>query len=81
MHQIRNYQMFMYLKQDQTNGKNTVNGPLPKLCKRPLYMQPGNKLAFDRRWRQKQMFDEYMSDPAKPVPYTAEIAISAAAIL
>jgi putative CocE/NonD family hydrolase len=38
-----------------------------------IYMQPGGKLAFTAPKANKQMFDSYLSDPAKPVPYTAEV--------
>jgi putative CocE/NonD family hydrolase len=40
-----------------------------------LYMQPGGKLAFTAPKANKQMFDSYLSDPAKPVPYTAEVRV------
>ena len=35
---------------------------------RPLYLQPGLKLSFDRP-ATGAAFEEYVSDPAKPVPY------------
>ncbi|MDB4923991.1 CocE/NonD family hydrolase [Mucilaginibacter sp.] len=38
-----------------------------------IYLQPGNKLAFTTPQANTKMFDAYVSDPAKPVPYTAEI--------
>jgi len=34
-----------------------------------LYMQANGKLSFDTPARDKSAFDEYISDPAKPVPY------------
>ncbi|WP_234735516.1 CocE/NonD family hydrolase [Tellurirhabdus bombi] len=39
-----------------------------------LYLHPNGKLSFDAPKRD-QAFDEYTSDPAKPVPYTSEIRI------
>jgi putative CocE/NonD family hydrolase len=39
-----------------------------------LYFQPGGKLAFTPPDTQGPAFDEYISDPAKPVPYTTEIS-------
>lgn len=35
---------------------------------RPLYLQPGLKLSFDRP-ASGAAYEEYVSDPAKPVPY------------
>src|SRR5688572_3667471 len=34
-----------------------------------LYLLPKGRLGFDRPAEAKQAFDEYLSDPAKPVPY------------
>jgi putative CocE/NonD family hydrolase len=36
---------------------------------RKLYLQPGGKLAFTAPAASDGAFDEYVSDPAKPVPY------------
>ncbi len=36
---------------------------------RDLYLLPKGLLGFDRPAEAKQAFDEYLSDPAKPVPY------------
>jgi uncharacterized protein len=36
---------------------------------RNLYLLSGGKLGFDRPAEAKQAFDEYLADPAKPVPY------------
>jgi putative CocE/NonD family hydrolase len=36
---------------------------------RNLYLLPDGKLGFDRPAEAQQAFDEYLSDPAKPVPY------------
>ena len=36
---------------------------------KPLYLQPGLGLRFDKRRTAGAAFDEYVSDPAKPVPY------------
>src|SRR5207249_12232767 len=36
---------------------------------RKLYFQPGGKLAFREPVQTSPGFDEYVSDPAKPVPY------------
>jgi putative CocE/NonD family hydrolase len=38
---------------------------------RKLYLQPGGKLAFEPPPPGPAAFDEYISDPAKPVPYRA----------
>jgi putative CocE/NonD family hydrolase len=42
---------------------------------RKLYLQPGGKLAFNLPKALGAGYDEYISDPAKPVPYINEIAI------
>ena len=38
---------------------------------KPLYLQAGLKLSFDAPKASDAAFDEYISDPAKPVPYRA----------
>jgi putative CocE/NonD family hydrolase len=38
---------------------------------KPLYLQAGLKLSFDAPKASEAAFDEYISDPAKPVPYRA----------
>jgi putative CocE/NonD family hydrolase len=35
----------------------------------PLYLKPGFALAFDKKENKDAAFDEYVSDPAKPVPF------------
>jgi putative CocE/NonD family hydrolase len=37
----------------------------------PLYLSPGSKLSFDAPKAGEAAFDEYVSDPSKPVPYRA----------
>ncbi|MFZ6720144.1 CocE/NonD family hydrolase [Undibacterium sp. Ji49W] len=41
-----------------------------------LYFQADGKLSFKAPANQDAQFDEYISDPAKPVPYTTEIGTS-----
>jgi putative CocE/NonD family hydrolase len=41
---------------------------------RALYLNPGAGLTFDRASDTAAPFDEYVSDPAKPVPYIGEQA-------
>ena len=36
---------------------------------RNLYLLPGGRLGFERPEASREEFDEYVSDPAKPVPY------------
>jgi hypothetical protein len=36
---------------------------------RPLYLEAGGKLGFDAPRAEDAKFDEYVSDPGKPVPY------------
>jgi len=48
--------------------------PPPGARARNLYLQAGGKLAFGAPAdRSNEAFDDYVSDPAKPVPYTAEV--------
>ncbi len=37
----------------------------------PIYLQPGFKLGFDKPAAATSAFEEYVSDPAKPVPFVA----------
>lgn len=52
-------------KYDQWPPKNTTE--------KKLYLHPNGKLSFSPTPTTAPSFDEYTSDPAKPVPYTAEI--------
>ncbi len=47
--------------------------PPSGLEQRSLYLLPGGKLSFDPPGAGSPAFDEYVSDPEKPVPYTNEI--------
>ena len=38
-----------------------------------LYFHPDGRLSFDPPQTSSQAFDDYLSDPARPVPYTMEI--------
>ncbi len=40
---------------------------------RSLYLREGSGLSFDPPTAKDSAYDEYTSDPAKPVPYTSEI--------
>jgi putative CocE/NonD family hydrolase len=45
----------------------------PKQCQtRSFYFHADGKLSFDPPAEQAEVFDEYISDPAKPVPYSLE---------
>jgi putative CocE/NonD family hydrolase len=52
-------------KYDQWPPKNTAE--------KKLYLHPNGKLSFSPTPTTAPAFDEYTSDPDKPVPYTAEI--------
>lgn len=55
-------------KYDQWPPKNSVE--------KKLYLHPGGKLSFSPTPAQaRPAFDQYTSDPAKPVPFTSEIRI------
>ena len=53
-------------KFDQWPPKNLEN--------KKLYLHAGEKLTFDLPQANESAFDEYISDPHKPVPYTDDIA-------
>ncbi len=44
--------------------------------KRTLYFHANHKLSFDPPSEQEQGFDEYVSDPAKPVPFVSYAALA-----
>ncbi len=46
--------------------------PPKQAVPRTLYFRPGGTLGFDPPTEGTDAFDEYVSDPAKPVPYTAD---------
>jgi uncharacterized protein len=48
--------------------------PPREATRRSLYLQPGGKLSFDPAAESVAGYDEYVSDPAKPVPYTVAVA-------
>ncbi len=50
--------------------------PPKDLQPRPLFFHANGKLSFDAPKDNRESFDEYLSDPGKPVPYTNEITIS-----
>jgi putative CocE/NonD family hydrolase len=43
--------------------------PPKNVAKKALYFHPGGKLSFDPPSEAASAYDEYVSDPAKPVPY------------
>jgi hypothetical protein len=45
--------------------------PPRNISPRTLYFRPGGSLGFDRPTEGAEAFDEFVSDPAKPVPYTS----------
>ncbi len=44
-------------------------GPGCTITRQPLYLEPGRKLAFSAPPASGATYEEYVSDPAKPVPY------------
>ena len=50
--------------------------PPKQAAARTLYFRAGGTLGFDAPGDGKDGFDEYVSDPAKPVPYTMEVTTS-----
>ena len=56
------------------NAWHFVDAWPPATEARSLYLQAGSALSFEApRARGRALFDSYVSDPSKPVPYTAEI--------
>jgi putative CocE/NonD family hydrolase len=51
------------------------NWPPAGAQEKSLYLHAGGKLSFDSPSNSEASFDEYVSDPAKPVPYIPNIAI------
>ena len=49
--------------------------PPQQVKKSKLYLQAGGKLGPNPPTQEKEAFDEYLSDPNRPVPYTEAIAI------
>jgi putative CocE/NonD family hydrolase len=47
--------------------------PPENLTEKKLYLHPEGKLAFNRPKPVDQYYDEYISDPAKPVPFISGI--------
>src|SRR2546423_3631163 len=48
--------------------------PPRNAAQKTLYLRPDGKLSFDQPGSETE-FSEYVSDPAKPVPYVAETSI------
>ena len=62
--------------QTGTNQWQRLDAWPPKSAQpKSVYLQSGGKLAMEASPSSDQDFDEYISDPAHPVPYTASIAI------
>ena len=49
--------------------------PPKNTTEKSLYFHPGGRLSFDPPTAESGSFDEYVSDPAKPVPYTGSVAL------
>ncbi len=52
------------------------NWPPAKAVEKTLYFQPGGGLSFQAPTTTAASFDEYQSDPMKPVPYTEDVHLS-----
>jgi uncharacterized protein len=60
--------------QTGSNEWKTYDQWPPKgLTQRTLYFHADGRLSFEKPAGEGDVFDEYVSDPAKPVPYTNEI--------
>jgi hypothetical protein len=47
--------------------------PPPNIRRDSLYLHDGGELGFEPPQTEGEAFDEFVSDPAKPVPYTTQI--------
>ena len=64
-----------YVFETGANEWRTFDDWPPKRTRsRDLYLGPGNSLSFKRTTRSGGAYDEYVSDPAHPVPFTQAIA-------
>ncbi len=54
-----------------TNTWHSLQSWTPTPQTKPLYLQPGLKLSFTAPFKSDAAFDEYISDPSKPVPFRA----------
>jgi len=52
--------------------KSYAQWPPQEAQAKSLYLQAGGKLAFSAPRETREAFDEYVSDPQKPVPYSAQ---------
>jgi putative CocE/NonD family hydrolase len=50
--------------------------PPQNATEKSFYLQSNGRLAFDAQKDESKSFDEYVSDPAKPVPYIPNISVS-----
>ena len=65
-----------YVFETGTNQWRRYDSWPPKPAKeRALYLRAGGKLSFDAPSSEDAAFDEYLSDPAKAVPYIPNVAI------
>ncbi|MBC7891297.1 MAG: CocE/NonD family hydrolase, partial [Sphingobacteriaceae bacterium] len=55
--------------------KQYAKWPPAEAQEKRLYLHAGGKLSFDPPRETGASFSEYLSDPAKPVPYTAEVRV------
>jgi putative CocE/NonD family hydrolase len=65
-----------YMFETGTNQWRRYDAWPPKAAReKSLYFHPQGKLSFDAPKEAAGAFDEYVSDPAKPVPYIPNIAV------
>lgn len=63
-----------YVFETGTNQwKKYSKWPPAEATQKAIYFHAGNKLSFDVPKAEAKAFDWYVSDPAHPVPYTAEV--------
>jgi len=56
----------------ENQWKKLPQWPPANMQPQPIYLQPGGKLGFQKP-AGANSFSEYISDPAKPVPYTEDV--------
>ena len=72
---MRNFRKRTYLKPVRTCGGRYSAWPPKEAEAKTLYFHAGGELSFDPPAADSPAFDEYVSDPAKPVPFVNYAAI------
>jgi uncharacterized protein len=65
-----------YVFETGTNEwRREASWPPADAAARKLYLRSGGRLSFDPPTAEGESFDEYVSDPAHPVPFTSRVSV------